>query len=626
MNLEDEKFKPIIELIQINVYYFALEEYNLNSNVGSDSGKYKNVFCKYFSQDKYIEFVKKFNIISSKLVKEFNDIMKENSVYNIKQKDILNIHKKILENDYFFILNGIDSHATSFLIQKKSKNSFIVYFANSGNKSGVYHKSIVNNTINVEAILNFEVDKQELLYFLKLLEISREYDEKYLYNNVIEFLKTKNFDFNIDNPFVSISDNIYNEKNYAEAQFIGSCVYRSIYLLERIFYTIIKKRSLDEQNNYNILKKIFLINDFLDYYNELISGENFNEVVLSNTYEFSKNIFDDLINNIYSDSELYKDVINGIRHKIIIINEKNNHSSKIIKTYKVIESFSSRENKYSTIKIEENKEVMINTGDFYKFIYGDLKDFYLGSDIIRDYDGFQFLKKITENNSLIDEIINFNPAEIRNDKSFSSNQIDVIRDLEKMFSMIKNCKTDVLDPKFFIILAMCNRYCKNICENLRLRNKIDYEDLNNVLTNVKLTNKYSMDIVTNFLNDMIHVQGNFLQYLEDNKILSAVYKGFNFGSNLFLKSVTQNNLCIDTSIIKKIVVPKLLSEAIIKKLVYHFIVSFANYIVYKKFCNEDTRMSHHINLITIYQSYLYEQYNICIKPILKTIETTKRNN
>lgn len=611
MNLQDEKFKPIRQLIEINVYYFALEEYNLNPNVGSYTEVYKNVFYNYFSQDKYIEFIKKFDIIPSKYVKEFNEIMKKNSIYNIKEEDIIEIYKKILESDYFFILNGIDEHATSFLIQKKSKNSFIVYFANSGNKSGLYHKTIINNTINVEAILNFELNKEQILYFLKLLQLSKEYDEKYLYNNVIGFLKTREFSFNINNPYVSIADNVYNDKNYAEAQFIGSCVYRSIYLLERIFYTIIKKMKLDEQNNYTILKKIFLINDFMDFYNELMHGEDFNEVVLTNTYEFTKNIFDDLLNNIYSDSELYNDVINMIRHKINIIEEKKNQLHKIINISKTTKLFSYHENIISTIKIEENKDVLVNSGDFYKFIYGDLKDFYLGSDIIRDYDGFQFLKKITENNSLIDEIINFNPLEIGNDKSFSSNQIDIIKDLEKIFNMIKNNKSNTLDPKFFIILALCNRYCKNICESLSLRNKIDYEDLNNVLTNVKLTNKYSMDIVTNFLNDMIHNQGNFLQYLEDNKILFAIYKGFNFNTNLFLKSITQNNLCINTSVIKKIVVPKLLSEAIINKLIYHFIIAFANYIVYKRNCFENTRKTHMINLVTIYKSYLNEEYNIC---------------
>lgn len=611
MNLQDDKFKTIRKLIQINIYYFALEEYNLNPNVGSNSGVYKNVYCEYFSQDKYIEFIKKFDIISTKYIEEFNEIMKENSVYNIKQEDIPEIYKRILKSDYFFILNGIDEHATSFLIQKKSKNSFIVYFANSGNKSGVYHKTIINNTINVEAILNFEINKEQMLYFLKLLQISKEYDEKYLYNNVIEFLKTKEFEFNINNPFVSIADNVYNEKNYIEVQFIGSCVYRSIYLLERIFYTIIKKIKLDEQNNYTILKKIFLINDFMDFYDEAISKEDFNEVVLTNTYEFSKNIFDDLLNNIYSDSELYNDVINMIRHKINIIEEKKNKLHKSINVITVNKLFSYRENIYSSIIIEENKDVLVNTGDFYKFIYGDLKHFYLGSDIIRDYDGFQFLKKITENNSLIDEIINFNNNEIGNEKSFSSNQIDIIRDLEKIFNLIKNYKTNVLDPKFFIILALCNRYCKNICESLKLRNKIDYEDLNNVLTNVKLTNKYSMDIVTNFLNDMIHNQGNFLQYLEDNKILFGLYKGFNFNSILFLKNITQNNLCINTSVIKKIVIPKLLRESIIIKLVYHFIVSFANHIVYKRNCVEDTRKTHFINLITMYNSYLDGNYHIC---------------
>lgn len=298
-----------------SVYYFILDEYNLNPNQGSyPHDLYKN-FCKIFSESDFAVQCEKLYIIEKEHIGKINNVI-NSIITNYQAIEINKVLEDVKIKDVFLLFNP-ESHATVFLIKQIHSKLFYVSFLNSGFGSERQEVKITNEYL-IKSILTYKIDRVTLEKFLHMIKICLTFNE--LYNNVLVFLQTKTLDIDSTNKYTELKTDITEDFNFIEPQFIGNCGYRVITLYELIYFMRDIKLNKAKYQEYQIFKRIYVSTIFLEQYDLIIKSSN-KELIeyYKNTYYYTKNILIDIEIYIYTLNSLFIEKIQHIKEIITVI-------------------------------------------------------------------------------------------------------------------------------------------------------------------------------------------------------------------------------------------------------------------------------------------------------------------
>ena len=489
-------------------YLFILNDFNMH--IGAHGEKIRNSLVHlFYNEELFKNFIKDIINIDIKILDLYKKIINNMIFINVlSDTNTDNFADNLINNDdqykFIFLNIGVDDknrHATAFFIQKLNSKSYYIYFINSG-FSSEYHNHKVTNTILVQGILRYKINNKELKIFTELLRKICLHSD--LYNIIILFLQTKTLLIDNTNESIELKSELSIDDTFIETQMIGNCVYRTFFLLEVILLNILENIELNITNDFILLKRLYLINYFFTEIkkdiegNTINNGENtFFNCYVSTYYEYSKEIFYDLINKHLNINEKINIILKEIKELIDFIDDKaNKYINKVIKIntsheynikYKKDEDF-----------IEQYDE-LINKINYYKKNI-TLIEFPNNNILYLDaVDSYSILKNLLYN---IEDYFNLNHL------SFNVNEISSFVDI---FNDIKNIISSV--SKYIIYdlirLLILNTYLLKIKNIYNIDYKDDYSNINifnNLFYEKIITNQFMYDDTSEVIKYIINKQ------------------------------------------------------------------------------------------------------------------------